>query len=282
MAAYFDAFRAFGAGVRMALSMAAARHFNVDLSQIEARQHKLGVKGGNQSLDYGDPRLLFHLNKLKEEKKLPPDTDAILAYRKPSSEWRYIGKQMPFIDAQDMVNGKAVYGADVEVPGGFGRPKMLTAMIVRCPVANGRLVSFDATEAMKVPGVKHVVRVTPEGTLPGGVGIAFYPHDGVAVVAENTWAAWQGRRALVKHVQWDLGPNASYDSVAFRGELESSVKKPGKVMRNKGDVDSAFGSAAKTVEAAYHIPHLAQTPMEPPVAISLYDSGTWDIWAPTQ
>lgn len=282
MAAYFDAFRAFGAGVRMALSMAAARHFGVDLSQIEARQHKVSVKGGGGSLDYGDPRLLFHLNKLNEEKKLPPDTDAILAYRKPPSEWRYIGKKMPFIDAQDMVNGKAVYGADVEVPGGLLRPKMLTAMIVRCPVANGKLVSFDAAEAMKVPGVKHVVRVTPEGTPPGGVGMAFYPHDGVAVIAENTWAAWQGRRALVNHVQWDLGPNASYDSAVFRAELESSVKRPGKVMRNKGDVDSAFGSAARTVEAAYHIPHLAQTPMEPPVAIALYDGGKWDIWAPTQ
>jgi isoquinoline 1-oxidoreductase beta subunit len=282
MAAYYDAFRAFGAAIRMSLSMAAARHYNVDLSQIEARQHKLSVKGRSGSLDYGDKRLLFHLTKLQEEKKLPPEYEDILKFRKQPSEWRYIGKQMPFIDAQDMVNGKAVYGADVEVPGGLFRTKMLTAMIVRCPVANGKLVSFDATEAMKVPGVKHVVRVTPEGTPPGGVGAAFYPHDGVAVIAENTWAAWQGRRALVKHVQWDSGPNASYDSTAFRAELESSVRKPGKVVRHKGDVDSEFGSAAKTVEAAYHIPHLAQAPMEPPVAISLYDNGKWDIWAPTQ
>ncbi|HEY6137808.1 MAG TPA: molybdopterin cofactor-binding domain-containing protein [Thermoanaerobaculia bacterium] len=284
MAAYFDAFRAFGAGVRMALSMAAARHFNVDLSQIEARQHKVSVKGGGRSVDYGDPRLLFHLNKLNEEKKLPPDTDAILAYRKPPSEWRYIGKQMPFIDAQDMVNGKAVYGADVEVPGGLLRAKMLTAMIVRCPVANGSLKSFNPEEAMKVPGVKHVVAVLPQGVFPGGVGAAFNPHAGVAVIAENTWAAWQGRRALVNNnsVQWDLGPHASYDSAAFRDEMKSSTSQPGKVMRNKGDVDAAFGSAAKTVEAHYHIPHLAQAPMEPPVAISVYDNGTWDIWAPSQ
>jgi len=281
MAAYFDAFRAFGAGVRMALSMASAEHFNVDLSQIEARQHKLWLKGSNRSLDYGDPLLLANLAKLQKEKKLPPETDAVLAYRKPPSQWRYIGKQMPFIDAQDMVTGKAVYGADVDT-GGFFRPRMLTAMIVRCPVANGKLVSFDATEAMKVPGVKHVVRVTPEGTPPGGVGMAFYPHDGVAVIAENTWAAWQGRRALVNHVQWNLGDNATYDSTAFRSEMESSTSNPGKVMRNKGDVDGAFGSAAKIVDAHYHIPHLAQTPMEPPVAISVYDNGTWDIWAPTQ
>jgi isoquinoline 1-oxidoreductase beta subunit len=282
MAAYFDAFRIFGAGIRMAVSMAAARHFNVDLSQVEARQHKVWLKGGNRSLDYGDPLLLFNLKKLGDEGKLPPDTDTIVAYRKPPSEWRYIGKQMPFIDAQDMVNGKAVYGADVEVPGGFGRPKMLTAMIVRCPVANGRLVSFDAKEAMKVPGVKHVVPVLPQGVFPGGVGAAFNPHAGVAVIAENTWAAWQGRRALVNHVQWDFGPNASYESQAFRGELESSTSQPGEVKRNLGNVDLAFASAAKTVEAHYHIPHLAQAPMEPPVAIALYDNGTWDIWAPTQ
>lgn len=278
MAAYFDAFRIFGAGIRLALVRAGARHFGVDESQVKASQHK--VWHGNRSLDYGDALLLFNLNKLKQENKLPTTDDSV-AYRKKPSEWRYIGKQMPFIDAEDMVNGNAVYGADVD-PSGFGRPKMLTAMIVRCPVANGSLKSFDATEAMKVPGVKHVVRVTPEGTPAGGVGAAFYPHDGVAVIAENTWAAWQGRRALVDHVKWDLGPNASYDSAAFRAELESSVKNPGKVMRNKGDVDAAFGSAAKTVEAAYHIPHLAQTPMEPPVAVSVYNNGTWDIWAPSQ
>src|SRR5438067_681262 len=188
MAAYFDAFRAFGAGIRLAFVRAGARHFGVDASQVEARQHKVWLKGGNRSLDYGDARLLFNLKKLGDENKLP-GTDESLAYRKPSSEWRYIGKKMPFIDAQDMVTGKAVYGADVDVPGGLGRAKMLTAMIVRCPVANGSLKSFDATAALAVPGVKHVVPVLPQGTVPGGVGAAFNPHAGVAVIAENTWAA---------------------------------------------------------------------------------------------
>jgi isoquinoline 1-oxidoreductase beta subunit len=280
MAAYFDAFRIFGAGIRLAFVSAAARHFGVDPSQCEARQHKVWLKGGNRSLDYGDPLLLFNLKKLGDENKLPQYEDS-LGYRKPSTEWRYIGKQMPFIDSKDMVTGKAVYGADVDVTG-FGRPAMLTAMIVRCPVANGSLKSFDATEALKVPGVKHVVQVLPEGFVPGGVGAAFNPHAGVAVIAENTWAALQGRRALVNHVQWDLGPNASYDSQAFRGELESSTSQPGEVKRNLGDVDLAFASAARTVEAHYHIPHLAQAPMEPPVAVAVYDNGTWDIWAPSQ
>jgi isoquinoline 1-oxidoreductase beta subunit len=277
MALYFDAFRIFGAAIRLLLVRAGARHFGVDESQVEARQNKVWLKGGNRSLDYSDAFLVANLSKVKV-----PEYDEILPYRKPRSDWRYIGKAMPFIDAQDMVTGKAVYGADVEVPHGLGRPQMLTAMIVRCPVANGSLKSFDAAEAMKVPGVKHVVPVLPQGAPNGGVGMAFYPHAGVAVIAENTWAAWQGRRALVNKVQWDLGPNASYDSQTFRGELEGSTSQAGQVKRNKGDVDAAFASAAKTVDAHYHIPHLAQAPMEPPVAVALYDNGTWDIWAPTQ
>src|SRR4029079_6356587 len=208
MAAYFDAFRAFGTGIRMSFVAAGARHFGVDPSQVEARQHKVRVKDGRRSVCYGDPRLLFNLNKLLEEKKLPPEYDDILKNRKPPSEWRYIGKPMPFIDAEDMVTVKAVYGADVEVPG-FG-PRMLTAMVVRCPVANGLLKSFDASESLKVPGVKYVVPVLPPLMTSGGVGGGFIPHAGVAVLADNTWAALRGRRALVNHVEWDLGPNVSY------------------------------------------------------------------------
>src|SRR6185295_13115211 len=92
----------------------------------------------------------------------------------------------------------------------------------------------------------------------------------------------QGRRKL--KVEWDLdqNPHASYDSQAFRRELEASTSKPGKTLRNRGDVETAFGLSPKIVEADYYIPHLAQAPMEPPVAVALFDNGRMEIWSSTQ
>ena len=274
MALYYQPMRLFGAGIRYVMVHAAAKVFGVDPAECEARQHKVSHKGSNRSLDYGDLRLLL------EAKKVPvPTTDQVMKALKPSngSEWRFIGKEtMPFVDVQDMVTGRAEYGADTH------RPGMLTAMIVRCPVANGKVKSFDPAAALAVPGVKHVEEVLPKGAPGGGVGGGFTPHAGVAVLAENTWAAWQGRRAL--KVEWDLekNPNAAYDSKTYRAELEASTAKPGIKLRSLGDVDAAFASPHKVVEASYYVPHLAQAPMEPPAAVALYDNGRWEIWSPTQ
>ncbi|HEV7508282.1 MAG TPA: molybdopterin cofactor-binding domain-containing protein [Thermoanaerobaculia bacterium] len=273
MAAYFLAMRLFGAGIRLVMIRAAAAKWGVKATELEARQQKIYHKLTGRSIEYH--HLLLEAKKVAEH---PPETDEIKAVLKTPDQWRFIGKKtMPFVDARDMVTGKAVYGADVDV----GRRDMLTAMIVRCPVANGTLKSFDKTAALAVPGVKFVEPVLPPGfPMTGGVGANFIPHAGVAVLAENTWAALQGRRVL--KVEWDLGPNATYDSDAFRGELEASTSQPGKPVRWKGDVDGALGGAAKVVEAGYHIPHLAQAPMEPPVAIAHYENGQWEIWCPTQ
>ena len=276
MAAYYMPMRIFGAGIRLVMLRAAEWKWKVPLGELEARQQRVYHAKSGRSIAYN------HL--LLEARHVTlPETDDIRAVLKPPSQWRFIGKDtMPFNDAKDMVTGRAIYGADVDVK----RRGMLTAMIERCPVANGALKSFDATEALKVPGVKFVEPVLPDGfPFPGGVGANFVPHAGVAVLAENTWAAWQGRRKL--KVEWDLTSppaafNAGYDSDAFRGELEATTSKPGKVLRRKGDADSALGGAAKVVKADYHIPHLAQTPMEPPVAIAVFDGGQWEIWSPTQ
>jgi|ERR1041385_935767 isoquinoline 1-oxidoreductase beta subunit len=274
MALFFQAMRLFGTGIRLALVRAGARHFEVAASACEARQHKVWLKASGRSLDYGDPRLLLNLTKVPI-----PTLVEIIAELKTPDKWRFIGGNMPFIDARDMVTGKAVYGADVEVPG-RRRPHMLTATIVRCPVANGTLKTFDAAAALAVKGVKHVVPVLPTRLSAGGVGNGLMPHAGVAVLAENTWAALQGRKVL--RVDWDLGPNAVYDSEAFRRELETSTTQPGKIVRQKGDVDAALAQGTRVLEAGYYVPHLAQAPMEPPVATAVYENGQLDIWCPTQ
>ena len=108
----------------------------------------------------------------------------------------------------------------------------------------------------------------------------FKPLGGVAVIADNTWAAFQGRKKL--KVDWDLGPHATYDSVTYKKELQETARKPGKVERNVGDVDAAFAKATKIIEAEYYVPHLAHAPMEPPVAVAEFKDGKVTVWAPTQ
>jgi isoquinoline 1-oxidoreductase beta subunit len=113
------------------------------------------------------------------------------------------------------------------------------------------------------------------------------PHAGVAVLAKNTWAAWQGRRKLKPTIKWDLSSevaagNAGYDSGAFRKALEESTSQSGEQVRNRGDVQDGFAQAANTVEAGYYVPHLAQAPMEPPMATALFTGDHLEIWTPTQ
>jgi isoquinoline 1-oxidoreductase subunit beta len=279
MAIYFLSMRLIGSAIRLVLERAAAKRFGgVNPAECEGRLHKVWHKD-DRPMDYGNLLLL------REAGKQPlPSLSEMKAHLKPSngSKWRYIGKGMPFdkktntgmpfVDVKDMVTGKAVYGADIALPG------MLTAMIVRCPVANGTVKSFDDKAARAVPGVKNVVKI--ELPVRGGVGGGFMPHAGVAVVAENTWAALQGRRALKDKIEWDLGPNAAYDSMAYRAELKKNTDNPGVKVRSKGDVDAALGAAP--VKADYYVPHLAQAPMEPPAAVALFKDGCWEVWSTTQ
>jgi isoquinoline 1-oxidoreductase subunit beta len=284
MALYYSAMRGIGAGLRLVLVRAAATVWGVKPEECEAVQHKVRHKASGRHFDYGNLRLLKAAQKFA---KNPPTFDEVKKALKPSKEWRFINKEnMPFVDAKDMATGKAVYGADVDLPG------MMTAMIVRCPVANGKVKKFDDRAARAVPGVKWVEEVLPDGfPIVGGVGGNFMPHAGVAVVAENTWAALQGYRALKDKVEWDLGApiaagNAKYDSVEFRKELEKNTKdrddRDNKLLRNKGNVYAVLDPHPNPVVRSYYVPHLAQTPMEPPVAVARYENGRCEVWAPTQ
>ena len=126
------------------------------------------------------------------------------------------------------------------------------------------------------------MRVLPPHVRPGGVGGALTPHAGVAVLATNTWAAIQGRAALRPTIKWEIGPNHNYDSKEYRLDLEGATVSPGKVVRSKGDVAAAFAQTTTFVEASYYVPHLAQAPMEPPVAVVLVKGPRVEAWAPTQ
>jgi isoquinoline 1-oxidoreductase beta subunit len=268
--AFYQVMRLYGAGLRLAMIRAAAKKWGVKEEECHAEKHRVYGPGGRSS----DYRWLL----LGAQKETPSYEDINKVLKK--GEFRYIGKgkePMPFYDATDMVKGKMVYGADVDVPG------MLTAMIERCPDANGTLLYYDPAPALAVPGVRAVLPMFPPGFRAGGVGRAFMPHAGVAVVATNTWAAWQGRRALRPTIKWDkTGRHASYDSEKYRKELETATANPGKSVRSKGTVDDAALTAGTPVEATYYVPHLAQSPMEPPVATALFKDGRMEVWAATQ
>jgi isoquinoline 1-oxidoreductase beta subunit len=172
-------------------------------------------------------------------------------------------------DLADIVSGKAVYGMDAKVEG------MVYASIEHPPVLGATLKSVDDKAALAVRGVRQVV--TLDAWKPP---IMFQPLGGVAVIADSTWAAFQGRKQL--KLEWDLGPHASYDSEAYRKQLLSAVQQPGKVVRSRGNVDAEFTKGGKIVEATYYVPHHAHATMEPPVAVADFRDGKVTAWAPVQ
>ncbi|MHC8365874.1 xanthine dehydrogenase family protein molybdopterin-binding subunit [Pseudomonas sp. ZT5P21] len=258
---WFEPMRRCGAAARTMLEQAAAEHWKVPVSECHAQLHKVLHKPTGRELGYG--ALAAAAGALAV-----PARDSVRL--KEPSEFRYIGKEgTKAIDGADIVNGRAIYGADVHVDG------MLYATIARPAVYGGKVKSVDDSAALKVPGVIKVIQI--EGRpLPS----EFQPLGGVAVVASNTWAALKGRDAL--KIEWDDGPHASYDSIAYRKEIEAASLKPGKVVRNTGNIDEAMGSAASTLEASYYLPHLTQAPMEPMVAIARFQDGVCEAWAPSQ
>jgi isoquinoline 1-oxidoreductase beta subunit len=191
---------------------------------------------------------------------------------KDRAEFRYIGKEhVRLVDLEAIGKGQASYGMDMRLPG------MVYAVVARPPVVGGKLRRLDSAKALAVPGVLKVVEIPPMQGAP-----AFQPLGGVAIVARNTWAARQGRDAL--QIEWDDGPNGSYDSSAYRQTLESAARKPGKTMRSQGDAAQAWAKApeAERVAAEYYVPHLAHASMEPPAATVRIKDGRAEVWTSIQ
>ena len=152
---------------------------------------------------------------------------------------------------------------------------LVYASIEHPPVLGGKVKSVNDQEALKVAGVRQTVQIDPYEPPP-----AFQPLGGVAVIADNTWAAFQGRKKL--NIVWDNGANESYNSEAYKKELQETARKPAKVVRNEGDVDAAFAKGGKVIEGDYYVPLLAHASMEPMVALAEFKDGRATIWAPTQ
>jgi isoquinoline 1-oxidoreductase beta subunit len=257
---FYDALREAGATARMMLERAAAAQWQVPLNECSAVDHEIVHRASGKKAGFGT------LVAAAAKQPVPAKADLKL---KPASEFKYIGKGVPMADQADIVRGKGTFGYDAKMPG------MLYASIERPPVVGGSVKSFDGTAAKAVKGVKDAV-VLPTFQKPYG----YKQLGGVAVLADNTWAAMEGRKKL--QVEWAGGENESFDSDAFRKKMSETVRSPQKAARNKGDVEKAFASAAKTHEAEYYSPLLSHAPMEPPAAVAEFKDGKVTAWAATQ
>ena len=243
----WDLLRKAGASAREMLVQAAARKWSVDPSQCRAEN--------NAVINTATPARASFGSLADAAAKLPVPAKVTL---KDPKQFRVIGTSPKRLDTPGKVNGQAVFGLDAKLPG------MLYAVVARCPVFGGKVASFDDSKSKTVPGVNSVVQIS----------------RGVAVVAGNTWAAMEGRRAL--KVQYDEGPNAGASSASIRNMFMQMVKKPGAVARKEGDAEAALARAAKQIEAIYEVPYLSHAPMEPMNCAADVRPDGCDVWVSTQ
>lgn len=257
---FYDALRGAGATARMMLERAAAQQWSVPLNECAARNHEIVHTASGRKLAFGS--LVASAARLP----VPKQNELKL---KPASEFTLIGKGVPVTDQKDIVMGKGTFGYDAKMP------NMLYASVERPPVVGGSVKSADVSQAKSVRGVVDTVQLD---TFQKPYG--FKQLGGVAVLADNTWAAMEGRKRL--KIEWTGGENESFESEAYRQKLSATVRQPGKVVRAKGDVDKAFAGAPKIHEAEYYTPLLSHAPMEPPAAVAEFKDNQVTVWTATQ
>ena len=257
---FYDAMRQAGATARFMLIQAAAQQWGVPATECKSDLHVVVHPSTNRTLGYGE------LASAAAKFLVPKKEDLKL---KPRNAWRYVGKGQVSYDLEALVTGKAVYGMDARIDG------MVYASVEHPPVLGGKVKSYDDKEALRVAGVRQILPIDPYQPPP-----AFQPLGGIAVIADNTWAAFQGRKKL--NISWDNGSNEGYNSDSYKNELRATSHNPCKAVRNIGDADAAFAKGGKVYEADYYVPLLAHASMEPMVALAEFKDGKATLWAPTQ
>ena len=237
-----------GASAREMLIAAAARKWGVDQSACHAEASTVVNMASNARLTYG--------SLAEAAAKLPVPGNVTL---KDPSQFKIVGKPRKRLDTPGKVDGSVTFGIDVRLP------NMLYAVVERCPVFGGSVASFDDTRTKASPGVKSVVKIS----------------NGVAVIADSTWAAMEGRRKLA--IQWDEGKVAAHSTPdIIKAFADAVAQGGGQPARNVGDAAAVLGSASKKVEAVYQTPYLAHAAMEPLNCTAWVRSDGAEVWASTQ
>jgi isoquinoline 1-oxidoreductase beta subunit len=237
--------RTVGATARAMMIEAAAQKWGVDKSQLKTENGY--VVGPSGRLSYG--------NLSEAASALPIPSGVPL---KDPKQYKLIGKPTKRLDTHDKINGRAQFGLDARPAG------LVYAVLQRCPVFGGKVVSYDATKAKAVPGVKNVVQIS----------------NGVAVVADNTWNAMQGRKVL--EIKWDEGPNAAQSSDAISKLFADRAQQQGVVAKTNGDATQALSRVSKKLDAVYEAPYLAHSSMEPMNCTAVLRADGCEVWASTQ
>lgn len=255
--------RKMGATAKAMLISAAAQKWMIPESDCKAENHFIINTQNNDTIFFGD---------LVDEaaKVAIPAAESIKL--KKVEDFKFIGKTLKSIDLKDFTHGTANYGMDIRIP------NMKFVAIARCPVTFGTVKSVDKTAAEKTAGVEKIIEieriVPPTGQFFGALG-------GVAVIANNTWSAFQGKLNL--DIEWNYGENHSFDTEKFKEKITERLQENGKLVPgSRGDVKAAFKDADKVVEATYHVPFLAHAPMEVPNATAWFQGDKIEVWAPVQ
>jgi isoquinoline 1-oxidoreductase subunit beta len=259
--------RQVGAAARQLLIAAAAKNWGVPESECFASNGRVYHRPTDRSLPYGQLAAAAA--------DMPtPDLNS-LKFKDPNS-YKIIGQWTPGVDVPDITAGKPIYSIDSTLPG------MLFASYQKCPVFGGKVASANIDEIKKLPGVKDAFVV--EGTVklapmtPGEPGL----ESGVAIVADRWWAAQSARKKL--DVKWDEGPAAQQSSAQFADRAREIGQQAtgARTLKKDGDVDAAFGTGAKVVEAAYTYPFISHAPLEPRNCTAHFQDGKLEYWSNTQ
>ncbi|MCW8926071.1 MAG: molybdopterin-dependent oxidoreductase, partial [Xanthomonadales bacterium] len=252
--------REVGATARLMLMQAAAQTWNVPLESCDTKPGMVVCESAGKQALYGE------LGKLASTLPLPDEAPAL----KPMDQYRLVGKARHNEEVRDIITGKIKFGSDTRLPG------MRYAVILRSPVLNGTVAAVDDTAARAVKGVLDVFPI--EGPEPGAP-YHILAH-GVAVVADSTWAAIKGRRAL--EVTWNKSPNRTDSSEKFWQENSEMLAGQGQIVHDQGDFPGTLAAAEKVVRHRYEVPFVSHAPLEPQNCYAWVKEDSVHVIAPTQ
>ena len=258
-----------GAQAREVLVAAAAQRWNVARTECHAEGGTIVHAATGRHFRYGE------LVEAASRLPVPPLDEVPLKDR---ARFRFIGKCMPRVDTPAKADGSAIFGIDVRVP------EMLYAVIARCPYFGGDLASYDDAGAKRQTGVRAVFRISPIGftNVAPDVGRNINVAAGIAVVADSTWAAIQGRNAL--KLDWRKASGAGESTEELRKTFQSQSAAPASVVvADRGDARRLLEHSPNKVEAEYELPFQAHATMEPMNAtVHVRQDATIEVWSPTQ
>jgi isoquinoline 1-oxidoreductase beta subunit len=193
---------------------------------------------------------------------------------KDPKDWTFIGKSVPRVDVPAKVDGTAVYGIDLTLPG------LKHAAIAMAPVFGGAVKSYAASDALSRPGILKVVEVKAVKSR-GKRALVTDRFDGLAVVADQWWQAKLAVEAMAK--DWHAGDWATTDSAALLANMRAGLEDaPDAILHQTGNVEAAMASGKQVLEADYFVPYLEHATMEPMNCTALVTDDSFEVWAPTQ